>query len=107
MDGRYICNICKARYSDENYLKKTEDWIMCIVCEDWFIETCCQENGLIEDWEALICTGCIDVSEQDPDTDRIYGSPYWTVFNLNFHFHILVWLFYDHIKIKMEKLFDI
>ncbi len=27
--------------------------------------------------------------------------------NLHFYFHILVWTFYDHIKMKMEKLFDI
>lgn len=26
--------------------------------------------------------------------------------HLHFYFHILVWAFYDHIKIKMEKLFD-
>ena len=25
----------------------------------------------------------------------------------NFNFHILVWPIYDHIKMKMEKLFDI
>ena len=25
----------------------------------------------------------------------------------HFHFQMLVWPFYDHIKIKMEKLFDI
>ena len=27
--------------------------------------------------------------------------------NFHFHFHIILWLFYVHNKMKMEKLFDI
>ena len=33
---------------------------MCIVCEDWFHETCGEENGIIEYGEAFTCTGCVD-----------------------------------------------
>jgi len=40
-DGGYklecnICDICKGRYGNEIYRKKSEDFIMCIVWEDYF-----------------------------------------------------------------------
>ena len=59
-DDQGICSICKAKFADKNDPKKTEDWIMCIVCEDWFHETCGEENGIIEDGEAFTCAGCLD-----------------------------------------------